>query len=138
MHHSGGRSPMDKLWLESMYRHCGLEPAEVGAAAEATLKRLLRRERPEGGAAPRRPLIEALIRDPLVSMNRIIGRGDAGLPFVDEDNGKLSASAFGHILGEAGLDPVVAMAYGKVVAEAYEAKDLYQPVWEGLDQTGPG
>ena len=119
-----------------MYEECGLEPDEVGPAAEATLKRLLRRERPEGAAGAQRPLIEALIRDPLISMNRIIGRGDAGLPFVDGDTGGLSSAAFGHVLGESGLDPVVAMAYAKVIAEAYEARDLYQPVWEGLGQSG--
>lgn len=128
---------MDKTWLLSMYQESGLEPDEAQAAADATLTRLLRRERPEGTETPRRPLIEALVRDPLISMNRIIGRGDAGLPFVDEESGRLSAPAFGHVLGETGLDPVVAMAYAKVVAEAFEASDLYQPVWVALDQTGP-
>ena len=128
---------MDKSWLESMYLECGLEADEAGPAADATLKRLLRRERTEGGGGPRRPLIDALIRDPLISMNRIIGRGDTGLPFMDETGDQLSAPAFGHVLGESGLDPVVAMAYAKVVAEAYEPGDLYQPVWEALGQTGP-
>lgn len=120
-----------------MYRECGLEADEAGPAAEATLKRLLRRERPDGGEGPRRPLIESLVRDPLISMNRIIGRGDHGLPFVDEEAGRLSAPALGHVFAEVGMDPVVAMAYAKVVAEACEPRDFYQPIWQGLDQSGP-
>ena len=127
---------MDKSWLVSMYVESGLEPHEAGPAADATLKRLLRRERAEGAETTKRPLIDALVRDPLVSMNRIVGRGDDGLPFVEGATNSLSSAAFGHVLGESGLDPVVAMAYAKVVAEAYEPKDLYQPVWEGLGRTG--
>ncbi len=127
---------MDKSWLVSMYVECGLEQKEAGPAAEATLKRLLRRERPGGPETTKRPLIDALVRDPLVSMNRIVGRGDDGLPFVDAPTQTLSVSAFGHVFGESGLDPVVAMAYAKVVAEAYEPKDLYQPIWEGLGRGG--
>ena len=127
---------MDKTWLVAIYAECGLEADEVGPAADATLKRLLRRERPVGAAGPRRPLIEALIRDPLISMNRIVGRGDSGLPFVEEESGRLSTAAFGHVLGESGLDPVVAMAYAKVVTEAYEPQDLYQPIWAALGQSG--
>ena len=123
---------MDKTWLVAMYKECGLEPDEVEPAALATLRRMLRRERSDGAEGPKRPLIESLIRDPLISLNRIVGRGDAGLPFVDDDDGRLSAPAFGHVLGESGLDPVVAMAYAKVMAEAYEPKDLYQPIWEAL------
>ncbi len=128
---------MDKTWLKSMYTECGLEPQEVGPAVDATLKRLLRRERPDGAEGPKRPLIEALVRDPLVSMNRIIGRGDGGLPFIDDDETRLNVAAFGHVLGESGLDPVVAMAYAKVVAEAYAPRDLYQPIWQALGQSGP-
>ncbi len=127
---------VDKSWLVSMYEECGLEPDEARRATDATLKRMLRRERPEGSERPRRPLIEALVRDPLISMNRIIGRGDAGLPFLDDDEKRLSVAAFGHVFGESGLDPVVAMAYAKVVAEAYEPTDLYQSIWEALEQSG--
>ena len=129
---------MDKSWLESMFRECGLEPEEVGPAADATLRRLLRREQASGAAGPPRPLIEALVRDPLISMHRIIGRGEGRLPFIhDEAPDRLSAPAFGHVLGESGLDPVVAMAYAKVVAEAYQPTDLYQPIWEALGKEGP-
>ena len=136
LHHPQLVVVVDKEWLAAMYKESGLEPDEIGPAVDATLKRLLRRERPEGGEGPRRPLIESLVRDPLVSMNRIIGRGDTGLPFIDDEGGQLSVAAFGHVLGESGLDPVVAMAYAKVVAEAYEPADLYQPIWEALNQSG--
>ncbi|MEM7677734.1 MAG: hypothetical protein AAF449_17190, partial [Myxococcota bacterium] len=131
-----GVETVDKTWLITMFKECGLEGEEVNPAVVATLKRLLRRERPEGSSGPNRPLIEALVRDPIVSLNRIIGRGDAGLPFVDDESGRLNASAIGHVLGESGLDPAVAMSTAKVIAEAYEPKDLYQPVWEGLGNKG--
>ena len=38
---------------------------------------------------------------------------------------------------EAGLDPVVSMAFAKVIEEAFTPKDLYQPVWEALGHKGP-
>jgi hypothetical protein len=126
---------VDKHWLTNMFEECGLTPEQAEQAANACLTRLLKRERP-GIAVHRRSLVEHLIRDPLVSMNRILGRGDSGLPFVEDDSGELSPPAFASMLSDAGLDPVVSMAFAKVVAEAYTPEDLYQPIWNGLGHEG--
>lgn len=128
---------MDKQWLTKMFEEAGLEPDQAEKAAEQTTLRLLKRERPTRVDEPkRRSLLDNLVRDPLVSLNRIVGRGDAGLPFVDEDLTKLSAAAFSDVFAEAGMDPVVGMAFAKVVEEAFTPQDLYQPVWEGLGHEG--
>lgn len=127
---------MDKRWLVELFEEVGLEPEQAERAADVTLERLLHRQRPPRAGQKRASLLSHLVRDPLVSVNRIVGRGDEGLPFVDPDTGKLSAAAFGDVLGDSGLDPVVSMAFAKVVVEAYEPKELYQPVWEGLGHEG--
>lgn len=129
---------MDKSWLVRLYEDVGLPSEQAERAAEATRVRLLRRERPRGlDGRGRRSLTEFLVRDPLVSLNRIVGRGDAGLPFFDDETKSLSLIAFANTLQESGLDAVVAMAYAKVVVEAYEPKDLYGPVWQALGGAGP-
>jgi hypothetical protein len=119
-----------------MFVDAGLEPEQAEKAAERTTVRLLERERPTQ-VERKRSLLDHLVRDPLVSVNRIIGRGDTGLPFVDATTGALSPAAFSDVFGEAGLDPIVGMAFAKVVAEAYTPADLYQTVWEGLGHSGP-
>lgn len=77
-----------------------------------------------------------MVRDPLVSVNRIIGKGDEGLPLVDPDTGRLSTAAFTDVLAAADVDPVVSMAYAKVVVEAFEPHHIYQPVWQALGHPG--
>ena len=77
-----------------------------------------------------------MVRDPLRSLTRIVGQGAASLPFVEEETEALSAAAFSDIFGDAGLDPVVAMAFAKVMVEAYGPADIYQPLWEALGHTG--
>lgn len=129
---------MDKTWLVKLWEDVGLEGEAAGRAAEETWRRLVRRERPRAlEPASRRSLTEFLVRDPLVSLNRIIGRGDAGLPFFDDDTKALSLIAFGNVLTDSGVDPVVAMAYAKVVVEAYEPADFYGHVWTALGKEGP-
>lgn len=126
---------VDKVWLTNMFEECGLTPEQAEGAANACLTRLLKRERP-GIGVHRRSLVEHLIRDPLVSMNRILGKGDGGLPFVEDESRALSSAAFASLLSDTGLDPVVSMAFAKVVAEAYTPEDLYQPIWKGLGHDG--
>jgi hypothetical protein len=129
---------VDSSWLVRLYEDVGLSPDQAARAAEETRQRLLRRERPRVAAdGSRRSITDFLVRDPLVSLNRIIGRGDSGLPFYDEESNQLSSVAFGSLLADIGLDPVVAIAFAKVVVEAYEPKDLYTPIWEALGQNGP-
>jgi hypothetical protein len=128
---------VDNLWLLKLYEDVGLTHAQAERAAEETRQRLLRRERPRRISNPNRSLTEYLVRDPLISLNRIIGRGDEGLPFWDEDAGKLSLLAFSSLLSETELDPAVSLAFAKVVVEAWEPQDLYGPIWKELDQEGP-
>lgn len=126
---------MDTRWLVELFQEVGLEPDQAERAADVTVRRLLRRQRPprQGKAGN---IIQHLVRDPLISVNRIVGKGDEGLPFVDPDTQTLSTAAFSDVLSEAGLDPVVAMAFAKVVVEAYAATDLYAPIWTALGNPG--
>ena len=127
---------VDIRWLVELFQEVGLEPTQAERAADITVRRLLRRQRP-----PRRGragnLIQHMVRDPLVSVNRIIGKGDEGLPFVDPDTQTLSTAAFSDVLSEAGMDPVVSMAFAKVVVEAYAPTDVYAPIWTALGNEGP-
>ncbi len=127
---------MDKQWLTNMFTEAGLEPDQAQKAADETTLRLLQRERPTRVERRHRSILDNLVRDPLISLNRIVGRGDTGLPFVDDALGKLSAAAFSDVLSESGLDPVVSMAFAKVIEEAYTPHDLYQPVWDALGHEG--
>jgi len=129
---------VDKQWLRKMFLEAGLEAEQAQKASDQTTLRLLKRERPTRALEPkRRSILDNLVRDPLVSLNRIIGRGDAGLPFVDDTTQRLSSAAFSDVLTESGLDPVVSMAFAKVVEEAFTPQDLYQPIWEALGHSGP-
>ena len=127
---------LDSQWLVDLFVEVGLEPDQAERAAEVTLKRLLRRQRPRAGAPRAGSLLQHLVRDPLVSVNRIIGRGDEGLPFIDPESGTLSTAAFSDVMSESGMDPVVSMAFAKVVTEAYEPTEVYQPVWTALGHAG--
>ena len=88
-----GSTAVDKDWLNKMFEEAGLDPGRARQAARVVLERILRRD--QGSIPPGRPanLKAALIKDPMVSFNRIIGRGDGGLPFVDAEEGGLSRSA---------------------------------------------
>jgi hypothetical protein len=129
---------VDKAFLVKLYEDVGLPADQAERVAMETLARILRRERPRGSEGGRkRSLVDFLVRDPLVSMNRIIGKGDVGLPFYDDELRKLSVVAFSNVMSDVGIDPVVALAYAKVVVEAFEPGDLYGPVWAGLGREGP-
>jgi hypothetical protein len=97
---------------------------------------LVRRQRP-----PKTPtglgFRGALTADPLVSVNRILGLGDGGLPFFDDLLGRLSEVDFALVFGEAGLGPETAIARAKLVVEAHSAQDIFLPVWRALGQAGP-
>lgn len=126
---------MDQRWLIDIFEECGLETWQAEEAAKVCLKRLLMRER-AGVGVERRSLVEHLIRDPLLSMNRILGRGDGGLPLIEDETGALSVAAVANVLADSGLDPVVSMAFAKVAAEAFAPDDIYRPLWKGLGHEG--
>lgn len=131
------KAKLDKSYLLSLYQDAGLDPVEAETAAEATWRRLLRRSRPDQLSPVRRgDLLSSLVRDPMVSFNRIVGLGDDRLPFYDESSGRLSLVAFASLLDEVGMVPDVALAFAKVVVEMYEPRQLFQPVWEALSQEG--
>lgn len=128
---------MDKSWIKRIYQEVGLETDQATEAERRTLIRLLSRERPLPEIPKeRRSISDYLVRDPLVSFNRIIGRGDSGLPFYDDEKNILSAPAFSTCMVEAGIDPVVAMAFSRVLEEAYTAEDFYSEIWKGLGFEG--
>lgn len=130
-----GATAVDKHWLNRMFEEAGLDPKRSREAARVVLERILRRD--QGSVPPARVanLRGALVRDPMVSFNRIIGRGDGGLPFVDAEDGGLSAISLASAFTDAGIDPAVSTAYAKVVAEAFTPEDLYREVWRGLGRT---
>lgn len=127
---------MHEAWLFEVFKETGLAQEQAQTAAEIMLQRLLRRKKAPPDRRGRK-LVQFMVRDPLASVNRIVGKGDEGLPFVDPDTGHLSAAAFADVLSTGGVDPVVALAYAKVVVEAFEPSDIYQPVWETLGHEGP-
>lgn len=131
------KSKLDKGYLLALYSEAGLDRAEAETAAEATWRRLLRRSRPDQLKPVRRgDLLASLVRDPMVSFNRIVGLGDDRLPFYDDISGGLSMVAFASLLDEVGMVPDVALAFAKVVVEIFEPRQLFQPVWEALGQEG--
>lgn len=127
---------MDNSWLHEIYVEAGFELAQAEVAAEATWLRLLRRE--TSSIVDRRPrrLTTVLVTDPMVSLNRIIGRGDEGLPYVDPETEQLSSYSLANTFNEAGLDRIVAQAYANVVAEMVSPRRFYQPVWDALGLPG--
>ncbi len=121
-------------WLVELFSDCGLEGDQAKGAAEAVRRRLVLRIH-RAKSSPKR-FAESLVRDPLVSFNRLVGLSDAALPFLSEADGKLSEIAFGTALAESGLDPDVGLAFGKVAIEIIEVGVFYQPIWEALGQEG--
>lgn len=126
---------LDTTYLERMFLEVGLTAEQADKARAVAERTLLRRQRPQR-TTPRGQLREALLADPLVSVNRILGLGDGGLPFYDDDTGKLSELAFTTALADSGLDADVALGFAKVVVEAFTPQDLFNPIWRALDQDG--
>ncbi len=119
-----------------MYQECGLEAEHIEITATETLRRLVRREYVPPEEKSERPLIRSIVRDPWVSYGRIVGRGGADLPFVSEEEDKLSPAAFASVFMDAGMDPIVAMAFANVMVEAYGPKDFYSGLWKLLKLEG--
>lgn len=129
---------MDRSWLVDMFLEAGLADDDARKVADACLVRLIvQRQRPKSPETSRPSLVDHIVRDPLVSIARIAGNGEEGLPFVDAETGRLSSKILGYTMAKTEMDPEVANAYAQVVAEAYEPKDLFQPVWEALGHSGP-
>lgn len=131
-----GATAVDKTWLNKMFEEAGLDPKRARQAARVVLERILRRDQGAVPAGRTSNLRGALVRDPMVSFNRIIGRGDGGLPFVDAEEGGLSPISLASAFTDAGIDPAVSTAYAKVVAAAFQPEDLYREVWKGLGKSG--
>ena len=123
-------------WLLEIFETIGLDPHRAGLAAEAARRRLAC-----WSPTARRPAGEGLTRffskDPQASFRRITGIPGGALPFHDQEDGRLSVVELTSVLVEIGLDDDVALAFAKVVAEAYEPEELFQPVWEALGRRGP-
>jgi hypothetical protein len=132
------RGIVERAWLVRMYEESGLDSAVAARAAEHTLSRILRREdaaAPPPG--PRRPLSASFVRAPLDTLARLAGKRDGQLPLVDGLAGALSVPAIAQVLEQAGLEPIVALAYAKVVVAAYSPEELYAPLWALLGERGP-
>lgn len=128
---------LDPTWLTTTFRDAGLTSEQAERAGAATLRRLLRRHRNAAPARPDARFRSALTADPLVSVNRILGLGDGGLPFYDEHAQRLSEHDLTSVLGEIGLDSAVSLAFAKVVVAAVEPEVWFEPVWRALGRTGP-
>ena len=126
---------LDRKYLGQIFRDVGLSAQEADSASVIALRRLVRRQRP-----PKAPaglgFRGALTADPLVSVNRILGLGDGGLPFYDDLNARLSEVDFALVLGEAGLAPDAAIQHAKHVVERSSPEAIFGPVWRALGETG--
>jgi hypothetical protein len=128
---------LDPTWLTTTFRDAGLTSEQAERAGVTALRRLLRRHRNATAARPDARFRSALTADPLVSVNRILGLGDGGLPFYDDHARRLSEHDLMAVLGEIGLESEVALAFAKVVVEAVEPELWFEPVWRALGRTGP-
>jgi hypothetical protein len=118
-----------------LYEDCGLKPEVAARAARLTIERLGARSAPRRRA--RGSLRDRGDRDPVGTIRRIAGSDDGALPLVDGVSGTLSLPAVSVLLEGAGLAPMVALAYAKVVVEACRPEDFYRPVWSALGRSGP-
>ena len=124
--------------LVELFVDCGLDDDQAADAAAAAYVRLACRVGASNPSTRRGgSLRAALVHDPMVSFNRLVGTGDAGLPFYDDEDGRLSAVAFTTVLGEIGLDPDVAFGFAKVIVEIAEASTFFTGVWTALGREGP-
>lgn len=140
------RVAVDASWLLRIYGECGLSAEDARRCADATIRRFCLRKPDTSDPKLHDPSVkarrlrirQALIKDPWASLGRFIGPGtDAALPLIDRETGTLSEPALAQTFAEAGLDPVVAMAYAKVVAFGFTPYDLYRPIWMALGRPGP-
>lgn len=127
---------LEPKYLGQIFRDVGLPPEQADRAAGIALRRLIRRQRPPK-ASTGLGFRGALTADPLVSVNRILGLGDGGLPFYDDLLARLSEVDFALVFGEAGLEPEVAIVRARAVAEANGPATIFLPVWKALGQHGP-
>jgi hypothetical protein len=128
---------VDSTWLTEIYEDAGLEREVAERAGELTFLRILRRERVVQSESRRKNFADNLVGDPMASWARICGRGDGGIPFMDDFSGCLSELTIGRLLSDADVRPVVALSVARVVVEAQDPETFYRPIWEALGQTGP-
>ena len=83
------------------------------------------------------PIVRSLVRDPLQSVARILGRGDVGLPYHDAEINQLSVASITETLEGIGMEPVVAVAYARVFVEICDPPTFFAPLWEALGGEGP-
>ncbi|MBI2375821.1 MAG: hypothetical protein HYV07_17645 [Deltaproteobacteria bacterium] len=111
--------------FESMFLEIGLEPDEATRASIVTRK-MLATNWPTVTRAP--------TQGALGSVSRLLGL--LRLPFLGEAN-KLEVVAFARAFDLAGVPMDVALAFARVMVEAFSADDFYSPVWSALGQSGP-
>ncbi|MBI4816098.1 MAG: hypothetical protein HY791_07570 [Deltaproteobacteria bacterium] len=109
----------------ALFEEIGLEPPDAARSAERAFRTML-------GTWP--TVSPAPTQGVLGSVSRLLGL--RGVPFLDPER-KLELVAFARVLSESGLRMDVALAFAKVMVEAYSAEDLYEPVWAALGQGGP-
>jgi hypothetical protein len=130
-----GARVLEPKWLVDIFVDAGLDEAEALEAAEAARRFLLARAR--RGSLPKAGDIKSwFAKDPMASFERLTGISGGGLPFLNDDTGRLDEVALTLVLREADLDHDVALAYARVVVEAVEPKEFFGPVWLELAQTG--
>jgi len=128
---------LEPRWLVETFKQAGLTPAQAELAGGVALRKLIRRQRSTTEPRPDAQFRSALTADPLVSVNRILGLGDSGLPFYDEWTGRLSEVDVTRVLTEIGFETSVALAFAKVVIEASSPEEWFEPVWTALGREGP-
>lgn len=127
---------MEKTWLNTILLEAGMDPDPAEAARDELWIRLIRRDSISVAMPKERRLIYAMARDPMVSLNRIIGRGDEGLPFFDAETRRLSETTLANALNDAGVELREALALAKKVVAKVEPLDFYRPVWKALGFEG--
>ena len=128
--------PVEKVPFEEVFVEAGLQPEVAARAAEETVARLLAREPSlEAGTAADGGFASALVKNPMLSVSRILREDDIQLPLYDPGTRRVSAASMMQVLIEAGLEPAVAMAFSRVVVELCEPEDFYRPVWKALGRT---
>ena len=117
-----------------MFLECGVDQENAHEAAKHTFNRLITRKSRKQSKDGHKGLNlrAAMVKDPLVSFQRITGSGTSALPFYDDENNVLSAAELTFVLRDAGLTTDVALAFAKVMVEVFTPEELYQPIWEAL------
>lgn len=128
---------LEATWLTEMFAEAGLPADQADRAGNAAMRRLLRRQRKSPDARPDARFRTVLTADPLVSVNRILGLGDGGLPFYDDGTGRVSEVDVISVLTEVGLEAAVALGFAKVLVEGTDPEQWYLPLWRALGHSGP-